>query len=247
MRYLILSDIHSNWEALEAVLTASEGEYDEVLCCGDLVGYGADPNRVVDWSREAVKLVVRGNHDRACAGDEDLEWFNPAARAATIWTQNELTADNREYVRTLPKGPLAVEDFQIIHGSPLHEDDYLLSTYDATEVFAYLDTTLAFFGHTHVQGGFEWHKRKVRSLAELAQSDDGVSTLELDANSAYLINPGSVGQPRDGDARASFVLYEPADRYLRYLRVPYDLETAQRKIVKAGLPDFLAQRLGVGR
>ena len=247
MRYLVVSDIHSNWEALEAVLAASQGAYDEVLCCGDLVGYGADPNRVVNWVRQSVNVVVRGNHDRACAGIENLEWFNPVARTATLWTQNELTEENRTYLRLLPKGPLSVEGFQLMHGSPLDEDEYLMNPDEATEAFAYLETSIAFFGHTHVQGGFEWRQRNVRNLAKLARDYDGISTFDLNPNAAYLINPGSVGQPRDGDARASFVLYDSAASYLNFHRVAYNLETAQRKIVSAGLPDFLAQRLGVGR
>ena len=114
MRYLILSDIHANWEALEAVLADARGDYSEILCCGDLVGYGADPNAVVEWARGQVKAVVRGNHDKACAGLEDLEWFNSVARAAAIWTGRALMPENLDYLRNLPQGPLAMDSsFQI--------------------------------------------------------------------------------------------------------------------------------------
>ncbi|MDQ6663428.1 MAG: metallophosphoesterase, partial [Acidobacteriota bacterium] len=108
MRYLVLSDIHSNWEALQAALDSAKGQYDKILCCGDLVGYGPDPNPVLDWARENVHQVIRGNHDRACAGMENLEWFNPVARLAAIWTQGKLTPENSRWIRDLPKGPLAV-------------------------------------------------------------------------------------------------------------------------------------------
>ncbi len=128
MRYLIISDIHANWEALQAVLNSAKGEYDRVLCCGDLVGYGADPNATVEWARANLSTVVRGNHDRACVGLDDLEWFNPVAKAAAIWSMSAITEENAAYIRSLPKGPLAVEDFHVAHGSPLDEDEYMVSS-----------------------------------------------------------------------------------------------------------------------
>ncbi len=247
MRYLVLSDIHGNWEALEAILESAQGRYDQILCCGDLVGYGADPNAVLDWARENVHRVVRGNHDRACVGLEDLEWFNPAARAATLWTQRELTPENCTYAKNLPKGPLSIDGFQILHGSPLHEDEYLVNVADASEVFAYLETPVNFFGHTHLQGGFMWCRQNVQAIGKPQVQRQSEMLLDIEPDCAYLINPGSVGQPRDGDARASYVLFDPSDGFLFYHRVPYDIETAQRKIRAAGLPDLLARRLGVGR
>src|SRR5690348_7795222 len=122
MRYLILSDLHANWDALEAVLKQAEGRYDRVICCGDVVGYGADPDAVTEWVRANVTAIVRGNHDKACAGLEDLEWFNPVARAAAVWTQSATKSGNMEYLRQLTKGPEHVNGFQILHGSPLDED-----------------------------------------------------------------------------------------------------------------------------
>ena len=245
MRYLILTDLHGNWEALQAVLDASRGQYDQILCLGDLVGYGADPNPVVEWTRSNVAVVVRGNHDRACAGLEDLEWFNPVARVAAEWTHAQLTPDNLAYVAALPKGPIPVDSFQVMHGSLLDEDEYMVVASDAGQAFPYLETTLAFFGHTHLQGGFEWARNRVRSLGRPNPQEEMV--LELDPECAYLINPGSVGQPRDGDPRAGYVLYNPDDRFLTFRRVAYDISAAQEKIRRAGLPDLLADRLAVGR
>lgn len=245
MRYLILSDIHSNWEGLQAVLHHAEGRYDQILCGGDLVGYCADPNAVIEWTRRNVAVVVRGNHDKACAGLEDLEWFNPVARTAALWTQSALTEENLDYLRHLPKGPLRVGDFQLLHGSPIDEDEYLLTSADIRQVYAYLERPLSFFGHTHVQGGFFWHRNGVRRIGK-TPPDAEEQTVELDGESLCLANPGSVGQPRDGDSRAAYLLYSPEERVLIYRRVPYDIRKAQEKIVQAGLPEILAARLAVG-
>jgi predicted phosphodiesterase len=246
LRYLILSDIHGNLEALTAVLDSATGEYDRSLCLGDLVGYGADPNAVVDWVRANASVVVRGNHDRACAGLEDLAWFNPVARAAAEWTHTQLTPQNRAYIAELPKGPMAVDSFQVMHGSLLDEDEYMVQTSDAGQAFPYLESSLAFFGHTHLQGGFEWARSRVRAIGRPA-SDQKEAFLELDPDNAYLVNPGSVGQPRDGDPRAAYILYNPGDRFLLYRRVSYDIGGAQEKIYRAQLPDLLAERLAIGR
>jgi predicted phosphodiesterase len=245
VRYLILSDIHGNWEALEAVLHQARDGYDAVLCCGDLVGYGADPNAVVDWARTHLDAIVRGNHDKACAGMEDLEWFNPVARAAARWTGRTLTPENLDYVRNLPRGPLDFDSFQILHGSPIDEDDYLVSTFAVSQLRNSLDRAVSFFGHTHMQGGFLLHRHGVRRIPKL-RSDADQHALELDPGSWYLINPGSVGQPRDGDPRAAYVFYEPGARLVEYRRVAYDVEAAQKKILAAGLPPLLAERLETG-
>jgi diadenosine tetraphosphatase ApaH/serine/threonine PP2A family protein phosphatase len=247
LRYLILSDLHGNWEALQGVLGSADGQYDRIVCLGDLVGYGADPNAVTDWVRANASAVVRGNHDRACAGLEDLEWFNPVARAAAEWTRAQLTAENLDYIAALPKGPLAVESFQIMHGSLFDEDAYMINDTDALEIFPYLECPVSFFGHTHVQGGFEWARNRVLTIAWPEPRAQKKMLLDLDPDAAYLINPGSVGQPRDTDPRAAYVLYTPEDRYLTYGRGDYDIDAAQAKIRRAGLPDLLAHRLGVGR
>ena len=246
MRYLILSDLHANLESLEAVVEHAAGKYDQVLCCGDLIGYGADPNAVTEWVREHAASVVRGNHDKAAVGLDDLEWFNPVARAAAVWTHRELTPENADYIRALPRGPLALDGFQMVHGSPLDEDEYILGASDASLVFGYLETALTFFGHTHLQGGFIWNHARVETIGKTPAEEER-QTLELDPDCAYMINPGSVGQPRDGDARAAYVLYNPEESFLIFYRLPYDVRKAQEKILRAGLPPLLADRLAVGR
>jgi predicted phosphodiesterase len=245
VRYLILSDLHANWEALQAVLARASGLYDEVLCCGDLVGYGADPNAVVEWVRACCSVVVRGNHDRACTGMEDLEWFNPVARAAALWTKHELTAENAEYTRNLPRGPVLFDGFEVLHGAPYDEDEYVIASGEACEAFCYLERPLAFFGHTHMQGGFIWNRSRVETIGRNTRADRQI--LELDSDCAYLVNPGSVGQPRDGDPRTAYVVFNSEERCLSYYRSPYDVGRAQQKIVKAGLPPILAERLALGR
>ena len=238
MRYLIVSDLHANLEALEAVVREAEGQYDRVLCCGDLVGYGADPNAVVEWVRANCTVVVRGNHDRACTGQEDLEWFNPVARAAAVWTQQALSAENAQYTADLPQGPILIDGLQVVHGSPFDEDEYVLAADEAGQAFGYLESRLAFFGHTHVPMAF------IR--------DDGVERqridkLRIDSSKKYFINVGSVGQPRDGDWHAAYCIYHIDSAVVEQRRLKYDLKTAQKKIIDAGLPRLLAERLALGR
>jgi diadenosine tetraphosphatase ApaH/serine/threonine PP2A family protein phosphatase len=246
VRYLIVSDLHSNWEALDAVAREARGSYDQALCLGDLVGYGADPNAVVDWVRANCALTVRGNHDRACTGPEVLDWFNPVARAAVLWTELALTEENRAFVQGLPKGPLAVEGFELAHGSTSDEDEYVLTPDEALEAFAYLESRLVFFGHTHVQGGYVWNRERVEIItapfARMRRKE-----MKIEPECAYLINPGSVGQPRDGDPRAAFAIYDSEAGVVAYRRTVYDVDGAQRKIRDAGLPAILADRLAVGR
>jgi predicted phosphodiesterase len=247
VRFLILSDIHANQPALEAVVADAAGGYDRAVCCGDLVGYGADPNPVVDWGRLNVAAVVRGNHDKASTGNSDeLEWFNPTARAAALWTMDSLTAENREYLTRLPKGPLALFGFQVLHGSPVDEDEYVVSTWDAAPLSGYIDSPLAFFGHTHLQGGFYFQRNGVRRLEKPAGHEPELA-LFLQPDVQYLVNPGSVGQPRDGDPRAAYCLYDSDTRTVLYKRVQYDVGEAQRRIRAAGLPEPLAVRLAGGR
>ena len=246
MRYLLISDLHGNWEALQAVLSDARGEYDRIVCCGDLVGYGPDPNRIIEWARATLYAVIRGNHDRACCGLDDLEWFNPVAQTASRWTISELTPANRVYLRGLQQGPLVVDDFVVAHGSPLDEDEYLTSSSDAANVFGYLESNLTFFGHTHLQGGFVWlegHQQIIRKPSATEQS----VYFRIEPDGAYLINPGSVGQPRDGDARAAYALFDSRDRTVVLKRVAYDSEAVKRKIELVGLPPALGSRLAIGR
>ena len=246
MRYLIVSDLHANWQALEAVVREAAGGYDQALCCGDLVGYGAEPNLVVDWVRANCAVVVRGNHDKVSTGQEDLEWFNPVARTSALWTQANLTPANIEYIRGLPKGPVPLDGFQVLHGSPFDEDEYVMAAGEAGQAFGYLESRLAFFGHTHMQGGFIWNHSRVETIpATSARSRR--QEMEVDPECGYLVNPGSVGQPRDSDPRAAYVLYDSGTRTVTYCRAPYDVAAAQEKIREAGLPPILAERLSKGR
>ena len=246
MRYLIVSDLHANLEALDAVLADSAGYYDRSICCGDLVGYGADPNPVCDWVRTQCPIVVRGNHDRASTGMDDLEWFNPVARKAALWTLETLTSENAEYIRRLPHGPLTIDGFQVAHGSLHDEDEYVISAGEAGDAFAYMETRLAFFGHTHVQGGFIWNQSRVETILRVS-AQASVSVLTIDAECGYLINPGSAGQPRDGDPRAAYAIYDSEEKTVTYHRVAYDIAGAQKKIHACGLPPILADRLSMGR
>ncbi len=245
MRYLVLSDIHANWEALRAVLASAGSDYDRIVCCGDLVGYGADPDAVVQWVRDNVSSVIRGNHDKACAGLEDLEWFNPVARLSALWTQAATQPENIEFLRALAQGPERVNGFQILHGSPLDEDEYVVSEQDVAQVAPYLDCNISFFGHTHLQGAFLCHRNGVKRLVA-ASTASGQEVLQLENDVNYLINPGSVGQPRDGDRRAAYAIYEPAARLVSLRRAEYDVAAAQKKILDAGLPELLAFRLNSG-
>lgn len=246
MRYLILSDIHANRHALEAVLDQAGADHDALACLGDIVGYGADPVFAVEWVRSHVKWIVRGNHDKASVGLEDLEWFNPAARKSALWTQSQLSGDQIEWIRNLPQGPVELDGFDLVHGSPLDEDEYVVGLREAAEVSPYLERAISFFGHTHLQGGFQLHRNGVLRLPRPAPDQTEV-TVEVDPDSCYLLNPGSVGQPRDGDPRAAYAVYDSGRHLVTYYRVPYDIAETQRRIRAAGLPDILAERLGLGQ
>lgn len=243
MPFLILSDIHANLEAHQAVLNDAKGRYDAILCLGDLVGYGADPNAIVEWARDNVSVIIRGNHDRAGAEDPSalasLENFNPAAQASTIWTRDTLIPENRDYLERLPRGPLPYKGVDLVHGSPADEDEYVITTADARPLLPHLGAPLTFFGHTHRQGGFRLAPRSAGPVPR-------ERTLELESDYYYLVNPGSVGQPRDGDPRASYALYSPEEGTVEFRRVSYDVDRAAAKIRAAGLPDFLAARLHEG-
>lgn len=246
MRRLILSDIHANIDALEAVLAHAQSRYDEIYCLGDVVGYGACPHEVVDWSRRFVKKILRGNHDRAVAGIENLDWFNPVARAAVLWTREQLSKDELRWLAALPEGPLLLDDCELVHGSPLDEDEYLVCSSDVAGLDYALRRPMCFFGHTHLQGGWEWRRRQPvpLSMAGLPYSE---TVVDLAPGSLYLINPGSVGQPRDRDPRAAYCIWDTEQRTLAFHRVEYPLERAQLRIRNAGLDSWLADRLVLGR
>jgi predicted phosphodiesterase len=261
MRALVLSDIHANLEALNAVLAAA-GDWDVLWNLGDMVGYGASPNQVLDIIRPLSTLTVRGNHDRVCSGLTSSLTFNPTARTAALWTHDELTSANLVWLRSLPQGPLQPEgpDSEIqtpgvagvvtlAHGSPLNEDQYIATMRDAWAPLQQMPTDLTFFGHTHVQGGFSqkdhnWHELRPRYHSH---NDVDRWTLPIPPGTRHLINPGSVGQPRDYDWRAAFAIYDSEALEVTYFRVPYDLRRAQTRILIARLPERLAARLREGR
>jgi predicted phosphodiesterase len=251
VRILLLSDIHANLEALEACLAAAPA-FDLVVNLGDIVGYGASPNEVSSRSRELGKIFVRGNHDKAATGAIDLDDFNPLAAAAAIWTRDQLTPENLDWLRSLPQGPLQMPEFpgvQLVHGSPTDEDEYIVSIGDALAPLLTLAVPVTFFGHTHLQGGFfangasaDGFRPEYRSVGQ-AES----AALQLKAGTRYLINPGSVGQPRDGDWRAAYALFDMETQVVHFHRAPYNLKTAQDRIFAANLPSRLATRLAAGR
>ncbi len=248
MRYLILSDIHSNLEALEKCLAISDGRYDTVLCLGDLVGYGPDPNAVIDRLQPIAAVIVRGNHDKACCGLTDAEDFNYLARAATEWTQRQLTPDHLEFLRNLPNGPIQIDGIELVHGSPIDEDEYIFDSLGAVEAFQFNAAPLVFFGHSHHQGGFLLTSDKRLQSVHLPPIKDGEpASIPLQENARYLINPGSIGQPRDGDGRAAFAILDTEKKQIDFYRAPYDVAATQEKMRKADLPEPLIMRLEVGR
>ena len=255
MRLLVLSDIHANLEALEACLEAAP-DHDDVVNLGDVVGYNASPNEVCERVRAMGGMVVRGNHDRACGGLSDLAEFNLVAAMSARWTQTKLESDHAEWLRSLPQGPLlhdALPGVEFVHGSPRDEDEYVLSVPTAAQD---LDLEghrgVIFFGHTHLQGGFSYRDGKAQYFAPTYEETEGFIScrVDLDEDEKYLINPGSVGQPRDNDWRAAFALYENngnSPGSVIFYRVPYDVQSAQARVLAANLPERLATRLALGR
>jgi diadenosine tetraphosphatase ApaH/serine/threonine PP2A family protein phosphatase len=248
MKYLILSDIHANLEALEAVLHARpRREFDRFLVLGDIVGYGADPNAVVDCVRRLKPdATIRGNHDKVASGVESAEGFNQAARYAALWTLDRLAPGNREWLVSLPAGPLVIDDLiEICHGSPDDEDEYIFEHVDAIDALRASTQQVCFFGHTHVAIAY-WLSASDFDVI-VASPAEPETRIHIEPDRRYLINPGSVGQPRDGDARAAFATFDSEIMDVVLYRVPYDVGTAQSKIADAGLPEGLARRLALGK
>jgi len=246
VRYLVISDIHANLDAFEAVLAHAEGRWDRVLVLGDLVGYGAQPSEVIDrvlWLKP--DLVIRGNHDKAACGIDDGSQFNAVARAAAMWTGTQLSPDKLEYLRSLPMGPIEIDALvEICHGAPFDEDHYIFDGSDARMAFDAAERPLCLYGHTHLPAIF----RKIDDHYEGGYPDpDREVVVSLQRGAQYLVNVGSIGQPRDGDPRAGYGVLDTDERDVRLYRVPYPVEEAQRKIIAAGLPMSLANRLAVGR
>jgi len=245
MRYAILSDIHANVEALHAALEAVESMgVDAILSLGDLVGYNADPNECVRLVREREIPTLMGNHDAVACDLSDAVDFNPIARAAAIWTRDALTPDHRDYLLAQPEQRSLGDGVRLVHGSLLHRDHYLLSKYDILENVRRMDTEtpgirILLFGHTHNQVAFSCDGE-----GNISQVSSPRFTLRDDR--VYLINPGSVGQPRDQDPRSAFLLLDPEERSVEFVRIPYDIRACAKKILAQGLPRELADRLSHG-
>jgi diadenosine tetraphosphatase ApaH/serine/threonine PP2A family protein phosphatase len=247
MRYLVLSDIHANLEALEAVLDAARAlSYDRLLVLGDLVGYGADPNAVIERVREiGPHAMIRGNHDKVGSGLESPEGFNAVARSAIRWTYETLTPANRQWLAQLPAGPLVVDDLiEICHGTPFDEDAYVFDDLDALRALRAARRPLCLFGHTHVQIGYALEDDR---FILTTHDDQRPLPIGIANGTRHLLNPGSVGQPRDGDPRAAFALVDTGARTALIHRTDYPVARAQARILEEGLPKVLAQRLALGR
>ena len=243
MRYAILADIHANLAAFEAVLEDIDGKggVDELWCLGDIVGYGPDPGECVKLLRKYNPVCVAGNHDLGAIGKLDLSYFNPAAVAACRWTARQLSPSDIRYLESLPL-TITKGDFFLVHGSPAEPVlEYVMSNGIAEKNFSFFDSRFCLVGHTHVPLAFK-------------QADAACTSIALSPNIGLvlgahrmIVNPGGVGQPRDGDPRASYAVYESEGSILRLYRVPYDINSTQDKMIKANLPMSLISRLQEGR
>jgi diadenosine tetraphosphatase ApaH/serine/threonine PP2A family protein phosphatase len=246
MRYAVISDIHSNLEALEAVLAEIDAlGADKTVCLGDIVGYNANPNECIEKLKDRGISSVMGNHDSRATGHTYPGEFNPMAAEAVMWTRGELTEENREFLRELPASLNVDGKFLAVHGWVNDTDSYIYSTYDALENFKLLKLmtgketdALCLFGHTHVSVGYSDEQGRVEPNTD--------NPLGLLPGRNYLVNPGSVGQPRDNDPRAAFLILDVEGAAITFHRVEYDMESAGRKVLDAGLPDLLSKRLKTG-
>lgn len=229
MRVAIISDIHANLEALEkTVEIIAQKDIDELVCLGDLVGYGANPNECIDLVKRHTNTVLLGNHDQAAINLKQADYFNTYARQAAYWTNVALTEDHTQYLRSLPYTHVDTE-FTFVHSSPYEPEEwhYVFTIREASQNFGHFKTAVCFIGHSHVPGIFCEDQR----------------TKEIKKGLRYLINVGSVGQPRDGDWRLSFGIFDSDSWSFEAVRSEYDVDTAADKIIRAGLPRFLAERL----
>jgi diadenosine tetraphosphatase ApaH/serine/threonine PP2A family protein phosphatase len=241
MRYGIFSDVHSNLEALSAVISAYKHErIDRYLCIGDIVGYATDCHDCIRLVKDLKARIVAGNHDWGASGQLDLEYFNPSAKEALVWTAKVLSQAESDFLRGLPLAH-SEENFILVHAtldSP--QEFYYLNNYDEAErTFALLDRQICFVGHTHRPGVF------VETQENLFYKPLG--KLQLEDKKRYIINVGSVGQPRDADTRAAYVIYDTEAKTVQLERISYNFKITQEKIFQAGLPEFLAARLGEGK
>ncbi len=245
MRYLLFTDVHGNNEALNSVLDFAKGQsIDHYLFLGDMVGYGASPGEVIDQIRLLDPIsMIRGNHDKAVCELDPLESFNPIAKAAILWTRDKISSDNKAFLKKLKKGPRqAQKELTICHGAPFDEDFYIFGEFDAAEAFLHFEGPVCFFGHTH----FPFIYTEKRNLVEGSYAAEGIEPVVLEKGVRYLINPGSVGQPRDRNSKAACAVYDTETKTVFFHRIPYDIAAAQKKILRNKLPEALAHRLSAG-
>ncbi|GMV21452.1 MAG: phosphoesterase [Acidimicrobiia bacterium] len=244
MRWLVLSDIHGNIDALDAVLADAEGHWDRVLCLGDLVGYGAAPSAVIARIRSLGPLLLRGNHDRVAAGLSGATDFSPLARTAIEWTRSALSPEERTWLASMPVGPVTHDSGAVLcHGAPFDEDYYVVDLADARMTFLREPFRVCLHGHTHLQTCFTMEGRAVIDRTPFRRARHAV---HLRTEHRWLINPGSVGQPRDGDPRAAYASWDAEAGVVELRRVDYDIAAAQGRMRAAGLPERLAERLEIG-
>lgn len=240
MKIAILSDIHSNLEALNAVVEALAIEpLSETYCLGDIVGYNANPHEVIEMIQKMNAVCVAGNHDHAAVGLTSTDYFNPVAKEAAQWTAQQLSETEKDWIKSFPYIQ-KIGNITLVHATPYEPKEwgYILTAHDAKKAFEVLETDLCFIGHSHLPFVFQEGKGFVFQ-------EEGV--FELKEGERYIVNAGSVGQPRDRNPNASFVLFDPQKKTVDFKRVPYDFKKTQSKILAAGLPSFLAERLAIGR
>jgi predicted phosphodiesterase len=247
MRILVLSDIHANATALDAVLSSAKDRWDHVVCLGDVVGYGPDPNEVCAKIRELGAQTIRGNHDKAVAGLMVTDDFNPIAKAAVDWTRAQLKPELLAWLAALPPGPFSTDGIVLIHGAFQDEDEYVFTPAQALDGLLDSSAEVTFFGHTHHQGGFTYQDNNLEVLQIRPRPTEHFSALRIELPRRYLLNPGSIGQPRDGDPRAGFAIADLEHQTVEFWRVPYDIFAVQERMHAAGLPESLIHRLTIGR
>ena len=240
MRYAIFSDIHSNLEAFESILAAYEKErIDRYLCVGDIVGYGANPRECIKIIQDKKIPTVAGNHDWASTGKFSIDYFNPYAKEAVLWTKKKIEAQDISFLNNLDL-VYKEDNFCLVHGALLNPEcfDYIFELEDTLDSFKSMDTSVCFIGHTHIPGAFIKQGERVYCVEN--------NLIDIEPQKQYIINVGSVGQPRDNDSRACFCIYDSKENTIETRRKEYDIQTAQTKMVNAGLPLFLARRLSTG-
>jgi diadenosine tetraphosphatase ApaH/serine/threonine PP2A family protein phosphatase len=242
MRYGIISDVHSNIDALQAVLhELDSAEIDALVCLGDIVGYGPDPNECCDALIDRSCVSIAGNHDEAAATDSGLEFFSPLAREALEWNQKALHAKHLDFLRDLPR-ERRIDGFDIVHGAPVYHFEYILDTLDAEAAFARTPASLTFIGHTHIAEVY-YQDATGRTYQQRLHSG---GRIEIAPEYRYIVNPGSVGQPRDRNPQAAYAICDTEAGIVDVKRVTYDVAGVQKRIEAARLPIQLAERLAVG-